>query len=228
MLKELLIKYKIYSVKKYNYHELSFSQEGEDRILARIFEGQESGFYIDIGAHHPQRFSNTYLFYLKGWRGINIDAMPKSMDIFNSLRPRDINLEIPISENPELLTYYEFDESALNTFSLSLAQQRINQTNYKLIFETQLQSQPLAQVLDKYLPKDQTIDFLNIDVEGLDYQVLISNNWEKYRPRFVLVEDLDLKSLNKLNNSKIYSLLQEHSYILVSKTINTLIFQFND
>ncbi|MFM5955986.1 MAG: FkbM family methyltransferase, partial [Dolichospermum sp.] len=96
---------------------------------------------MDIGAHHPQRFSNTYYFYLKGWSGINIDAMPGSMKIFDDLRPLDINLEIPISDKSEILTYYEFDEPALNSFSLPLSQERIKTSNYKIIAETQLKTQ---------------------------------------------------------------------------------------
>ena len=64
----------------------SWSQEGEDRILYRIFEQQPVGFYVDVGAHHPKRFSNTYFFYRRGWRGINIDAMPGSMKNFEKLK----------------------------------------------------------------------------------------------------------------------------------------------
>ena len=72
---------------------ICYSQNGEDLILNRFLENKKNGFYIDIGAHHPIRFSNTYLFYKKGWRGINIDAMPGSMDLFNKIRSRDINIE---------------------------------------------------------------------------------------------------------------------------------------
>ena len=68
----------------------SYSQEGEDMILRRLFEKQKTGFYVDVGAHHPKRFSNTFFFYKKGWSGINIDAMPNSMRLFDKIRPRDI------------------------------------------------------------------------------------------------------------------------------------------
>jgi len=72
---------------------VSFAQEGEDRVLYRMFQGRfgRPGFYVDVGAHHPTRFSNTYLFYRMGWRGINLDAMPGSMAAFARARPRDIN-----------------------------------------------------------------------------------------------------------------------------------------
>ena len=71
-----------------------FSQNGEDLILNRLLENKSNGFFVDVGAHHPVRFSNTYLSYLNGWNGINIDAMPNSMMIFDKIRPRDINIEV--------------------------------------------------------------------------------------------------------------------------------------
>ncbi len=72
---------------------LSYSQEGEDLILQRFFETKENGFYIDVGAHNPTRFSNTFIFYLKGWRGINIEPTPGSKTAFDSVRPKDLNIE---------------------------------------------------------------------------------------------------------------------------------------
>lgn len=161
-------------------------------VLRGIFEGQTSGFYVDVGAHHPQRFSNTHYFYLAGWRGINIDAMPGSMEPFNQLRPRDINLEIGVSEFAEALTYYAFDEPALNGFSKEVAD-RINENGrYHLQFTRPVPTRPLAEILDEYLPVKQTIDFLTIDVEGLDHAVMRSNNWEKYRPLVILTETIHI------------------------------------
>jgi len=151
--------------------------------------------------------------------------MPDSMKKFNDLRPNDINLEIPISRSPSSLTYYKFDESALNSFSSNLSKQRNIQTKYKIIEEIQLSTKTLAEVLDEYLPNDQKIDFLNIDVEGLDYEVLQSNNWEKYRPQVILVEDLEIENIIKIDHSKIYAFLVDKDYILIAKTIRTLIFK---
>lgn len=73
-----------------------YSQEGEDMVLRKIFKNQKKGFYVDIGAHHPKRFSNTHLLYKKGWKGINIDVTPGSIKLFNQLRPRDTNLELGV------------------------------------------------------------------------------------------------------------------------------------
>ncbi len=90
----------------FNGHSInSYSQEGEDMVLRRLFEQKTVGYYVDVGAHHPKRFSNTYYFYKRGWRGINIDAMPGSMKLFNKMRPRDINVEIPVSSGEGEILY---------------------------------------------------------------------------------------------------------------------------
>jgi FkbM family methyltransferase len=216
--------YYLYPKDTYLYHNLSYSQEGEDMMLARFFSEQTIGFYVDVGAHHPQRFSNTYYFYLKGWRGINIDAMPGSMEIFNKLRPNDINLEFPISDSNQILTYYEFNEPALNSFCEKTSHERDGLRHYKIIAQKELPTHTLAGILDKYLPVNQKIDFLNIDVEGLDYQVLKSNNWQKYRPRVVLVEDLKLATLKAIDESKLAVFMDQQDYQLYAKSVCTLIF----
>lgn len=82
-----------------HFHTKSYAIQGEDLILRELFEYAKSGFYVDVGAHHPFRFSNTYLFYKVGWRGLNIDAMPNSMKLFNRFRPRDINIECGVAFN---------------------------------------------------------------------------------------------------------------------------------
>ena len=78
----------------------SYSQEGEDMVLERIFAGKKGGFYVDVGAHHPRRFSNTYFFYRKGWKGINIEPNPEAIHAFQSDRKRDTNLQCGISDRP--------------------------------------------------------------------------------------------------------------------------------
>lgn len=211
----------VYPTKTHLHHQISFSQEGEDCILARIFEGKQKGFYVDVGAHHPQRFSNTYRFYLKGWQGINIDAMPGSMELFKQLRPKDINLEAAISDSAQVLTYYMFNEPALNSFSADIAASRVASTRRQLLGKRSIKTQTLAEVLDCHLPPGQKIDFLSIDVEGLDYQILLSNDWQKYRPQVVLVEELKTSLAALESGSKIAFLMQQNGYELIAKTFNT-------
>lgn len=201
-----------------------YAQDGEDIILKEYLSGKENGFYVDIGAHHPMRFSNTHLFYKKGWKGINIDAMPGSMKLFNKIRKRDVNLEIGISEKEDISTYYMFNEPGLNGFSKELSIERDSDKNYKIIGKKEIKTFPLSIILDKYLQKNQKIDFMNIDVEGLDLQVLKSNNWDKYKPEFVLVE-ITNTDLNKIQKDPTYIYLTEKGYKLVAKTYRTCIFK---
>lgn len=210
---------------KPQFHNQSYSQEGEDRILWRVFGHQKIGFYIDVGAHHPKRFSNTYIFYKKGWRGINIDAMPGSMKAFMKSRPRDINLEIPISNKPQKLTYYIFNEPALNGFSKELSLLRESLDNeYTILEKRELSTSTLEEVLDTYLIKNQLIDFISIDVEGLDFEVLQSINLTRYRPKIILIEALQ-NTLEHPQNDNLNEFLKEHNYYFFAKTVNTLFFK---
>jgi FkbM family methyltransferase len=211
------------------YKNISYSQEGEDLILNRIFEYKPTGFYIDVGAHHPKRFSNTFIFYEKGWNGINLDAMPGSMTLFNKLRKRDINIECGIGIASKKLDYYIFNEPALNGFSKELSEYRsTNSKQYKIQSIKKVNIERLDTILEKYLPDTvKEIDFLSIDVEGLDFEVLISNNWKKYRPTFVIVEILE-SGLVEIMKSKTYEFMIENNYTFFAKTVNSVFFKSMD
>jgi FkbM family methyltransferase len=205
------------------YSVKSYSQEGEDMILRRMFNDKKDGFFIDIGAHHPKRFSNTYLFYKQGWNGINIDAMPGSMKAFNKIRPKDINIECPISDTREELTYYSFNEPAINTFSKLEAEKKDGLNNYKIIEKKKLTTSTLSDILDKNLKVGQQIDFLTIDVEGLDFKVLKSANLTKYKPKVILIETLE-SSLNSIVNNEISTYLASFGYSIYAKSVNTVFY----
>jgi FkbM family methyltransferase len=200
-----------------------YGQDGEDLILNRLLEGQLHGFYIDIGAHHPVRFSNTYLFYKRGWHGINIDAMPGSMKKFERVRPRDINIECGVAATSGKLMYYRFNEPALNTFD-SIEAQRKNQSPYQLLNTIEVSVERLDALLDRYLPVGQQIDFLSVDVEGRDEEVLRSNNWSQYRPRFILAETLRTGMLN-LATCPVVQFLGSVGYTPIGKAYNTSFFE---
>lgn len=204
----------------------SYSQEGEDMILRRMFGSQTKGFYVDVGAHHPKRFSNTYFFYRKRWCGINIDAMPGSMKLFRRIRPRDVNIEKPISSRKQVLTYFAFNEPALNGFSKEISEARDGLNNYRIEFIKDIESYTLEEILDNNLSPNEKIDFLSIDVEGLDFDVIKSINLTKYRPRVILVEILG-SSLLDIQKDPIYTLLINEDYVLYAKAVNTVVFKSN-
>ena len=207
-------------------HKKSYSQDGEDVVLSAFFEDRKKyrGFFVDIGAHHPVRFSNTWLFYRNGWRGINIDPTPKSMRPFRLLRRRDTNLEIGIGRNLTELTFYCFNEPALNTFDEQVAQSRDLGNPYRIIEILKVPVRPLKAVLDEYLPPNQKIDFLTIDVEGLDLEVLKSNDWLKYKPEYILVEDIYFQPENP-DQSEVYHFLKSKGYKIVASLKRTIIYQ---
>ena len=193
-------------------------------ILRRLFGYKYDGFFVDVGAHHPFRFSNTHYFYELGWSGINIEPNPEGISLIQSARPRDICLQLGVSDCPGQLTYYQFDEPALNTFDYETVKAKVEENRYKLKSTCEVRVQRLDVILAEHLPENQKIDFLSIDVEGLDLSVLKSNNWEIYRPRFILIEMLNT-SLEDVLRSEIYSFMKQQHYVLLAKTCNTLIFK---
>jgi len=206
-----------------DFARLMFSQEGEDGILARMFEMQKTGFYVDVGAHHPARFSNTYYFYMRGWHGINVEPNPDLAALFHRLRPRDTTVQAAVSDIEGQRTYFLFDDPALNTFDEQTARQRAAHSKYRIVARIQLPLRRLDKILDELLPGGAPIDFLSIDVEGLDTAVVRSLDWTRYRPRVVLVE-LPLESLQGALNGECNKLMSAAGYVAFAKTVNTVFF----
>jgi FkbM family methyltransferase len=201
----------------------AYAQEGEDLILERLLDGQPYGTYVDIGAHHPMRFSNTYLFYKRGWRGINVDAQPGSMAAFRRYRKRDINLELGVGLSTGSLPFYCFNEPALNTFDEGEAKRKAVPP-YHLKVVVNIEVRRLDDILIEYLPLSEDITFLTTDVEGRDLEVLQSNDWVRFRPRFVLAETLR-SDLITLAQSPIASYMAAVGYRPVAKAYNTTFFE---
>jgi FkbM family methyltransferase len=203
---------------------ISFSQEGEDLTLQRIVGDKHDGFFVDVGAHHPTRFSNTHLLYQRGWTGINIDATPGSMAVFRKKRRRDINLEVAIAREPGVVVLHLFDDPALNSASEELSYRRERESEYRIVGTVEVPARPLREVLDEHLPRSVTeIDLLTIDVEGHDFDVLASNDWTRFRPRVLLLERLN-SSVEEVVGSREAQFLQSFGYVLHSKLVNSIIF----
>jgi hypothetical protein len=206
------------------YSNESYSQEGEDLLISRIFNKGGAGVYVDVGAHHAFRFSNTYLFYKKGWHGVNVDAAPGSMISFHKNRKRDINIEIGISSFPKNANFFVFKEPALNTFDENLAQQRMNM-GYELHHKIQVRSERLSKVLDGCRMKiDLGNSFFSIDVEGRDLDVLESNDWKKYRPSFIIIEII-AKNFNDVLSHSASKFLSGNGYEIYAKLGASVVFK---
>lgn len=165
------------------YPILAWSQDGEDICLRS--ELPESGFYVDVGAHHPDRFSVTRDLYRQGWRGINIDDKAGFWSDFSRERPRDINVKALIGA-PAVRQLTRFEESALTTLNEDRASALVAAGWRSTAVET-VHVRSLAEVLSQHV-EPRPIDFLSVDVEGLDLEVLESHDWERWPVRACLVE----------------------------------------
>jgi FkbM family methyltransferase len=197
----------------YDSHAPSFSSAGEDMILRHLIGSDKmNGFYVDVGAFHPTRSSNTYFFYLNGWQGINVEARPGSKDLFDRIRPRDVNLEVAVSRERGWLTYYYIaDDSPMNSFSPEFLRQ-IEMLQH-VRSEISVPTMPLVEILERHVPSGRSIDFMSVDVEGYDFEVLASNDWNRFRPRFVVVEDESLDP----RESAIVRMMSDHGYELCAQ-----------
>lgn len=203
--------------------KISFSQTGEDMIIDAFAGPNENGFYVDVGAHHPIRYLNTLHFYLKGWKGINIDPIPGIMHEFKRFRPKDINLEMAIGDSG-YCDYYIFQDNAFNTLDKIAAEKTIETNLSQLIEVVQISKIPLKSIFDQYIRKDQDIDLLTIDAEGLDLEILKTNNWEKYRPSIICIEHNEsLVCSDDINNPDVF--LSKHGYIKTGQTLLSAIYK---
>lgn len=199
----------------------SYSQAREDVMLKYLFRKylykKQKGFYVDIGAFDPTKGSNTKYLYDCGWSGINIDANPTSIKKFNLYRKRDINLHIGISERPSKKTFFYFGKNdGINSFSKSFIKKNKTEKNVKKIL--QVQTDKLSSILNLHLPNKQTIDLMDIDVEGLDFEVVKSNDWKKYRPKILMIE-LEAKYFKDILNNEISKYLSEQNFEPFYRTI---------
>jgi FkbM family methyltransferase len=201
----------------------SFAQEGEDLIIAELLGPRINGFYVDVGAYHPIRFSNTKYFYDRGWSGINIEPSPMALKAFEKERKRDTNLNIGISENGGTLEFYTFAEAALNTFQAERVNLLETTTPYRSNGKILVPVRTLKDVLSEFA-KDRPIDFMNIDVESHEMSVLRSNDWSKFRPELMLIEILDF-SLETILNNPIHKFLTGIGYRFECKTPRTCFYR---
>lgn len=192
----------------------SYSQNEEDRVIDKLLNYKKRGFYIDVGAYDPTQFSNTKRFYIKGWRGINIEPDPDNFKKFLKVRKRDINLNIGIGNKSDKLIYYKFFPNTVSTFSVNEMKRNLRK-KYKLIKKIKVPVKKLSSILEKYC--QQKIDFMSIDTEGFDLIVLKSNNWKKFKPKVICIESQKAnKFLSKIRYRKIYDNGINSLYMILS------------
>jgi hypothetical protein len=164
-----------------------------------------------VGANRPIQGSNTFKLYCKGWRGINIDGNQTLIDQFKKVRKRDINLCEIISSETAPIRFFLSGDDRISTISEDFKDQAGNPDKYNEGVTRVPRS--LSAVLDEHLPAGTTIDFLSIDVEGHDYEVLTSNDFIKYRPKVICIEYHSF-SFDTYRESPIFQYLYQRGYAL--------------
>ena len=222
-------KFYFYFFKNYRLikNSTNFSQEGEDKFLLEFFKDRNNGFYVDVGAFHPYRINNTYLLYKKGFRGINIDISATSIDFFDLARPDDVNLNVGASDKFEDKFFFSKKNLSFhNTLSKSLAESNIQTEPFKKKYS--ISCKPLDKIIQETKYSNKTINFLNIDAEGYDYQVLLGLNLKKYNPEVICIEISSLvdEKNEQYKDTKIYKHLIKYGYKLSWRGFNSFIFTY--
>ena len=216
------------------YSKRSFSSSNVDLEINIIFYNTKKGVYIDIGCNHPIKYNNTYLLYMKGWNGINIDLDDKSINEFNKLRPNDYNISTIVSDksNEEKEIYFYHERSAINTVNKDLIDSR-NEKPKKSIFK---KTKTLNEIIQNSPFGNKKINLITIDIENHEYEALKDFDFKKYNVDVIVTELHDLskkleiytQSLSYITSSKLYKLLINNNYQLVNWVQSDLVFAKND
>jgi len=185
---------------------ISYGQNHEDVILNRVFGSKNKGLYIDIGANHPIIDSITYAHYLKGWSGLNVEPVKELFDEICMVRKRDINVNMAVSNINDERMIYVIRESGLSTLEIDLAKEHARMTKIEIRTTRTIR---LDKLCDSQGICD--VDYMIVDVEGHELEVLESNDWEKVRPRIIIIESVK-PNTNTWIGRDCYDLLISKSY----------------
>tara|TARA_B110000259_G_C14004497_1_gene397505 strand:+ start:242 stop:970 length:729 start_codon:yes stop_codon:yes gene_type:complete len=211
--------YYFYNIYIRNYKFLNNgSQFGEEKFVLGFFNKKYKGKFVDIGCFHPTRHNNTFEMYKLGWKGINIDLNFLTIELFNYFRTKDININAAISDSEIVKKLYFVDE--LNTQNTLEKNHLTFLKNHHGVIENEIslreiKTKRLDRILDNYEFYD--IDFMNIDVEGHELNILNSIDFTKYKIKFICIEMIEHNDLAKLNNEKIIILMKKNNFFLEKK-----------
>ena len=213
-----LSKYKDFLVRKlFGRMHTTYSQCGEDLILDYLQHGKENGFYVDIGANDPREFSNTYYFYKKGWQGLVIEPNLTKLNQYKFFRSRDERLHMAVGAKGEF-TFFKFKEDPLNTMSEEVAKS-YEKMGHKIQKTEKVLCAPLSEIFKDKLKNNKHINLMSIDTEGQNFEVLQTNDWDVYRPKFLVIETAEFdKPDDESLEEKYNTYLTERGYKKVANT----------
>jgi len=184
------------------------SQFNEDLKILKIFK--ENGFYVDIGCYHPVRYNNTYRMFKLGWKGMNIDLNPLSIELFNVARPRDINICAAISNKKVGNLYFDHELSPQNTLEKNYIDFYEKEFSSKTKKPKKIKTKKLSEIFHRN--RIFKVDFLNIDAEGHELSILKSINLKKFDIKVICIEILkhNLKAI--IESKKVIRYLNKNGY----------------
>jgi FkbM family methyltransferase len=172
------------------YYKPSWSQCGEDLIVAFVLDtlGVPLPRYLDLGAHHPYYLNNTYLFYRRGARGVNVEADPALATRLRRARPRDVTVNVGVGPQSGALQFHVMSVPTLNTFSAEEAKRYSEEAGHHIERTLVVEVRTFAQLVEAHC--EGVPDFVSLDVEGLDLPVLRAIDFTRARPLVFCVETL--------------------------------------
>lgn len=216
------------SVKKNPYVDHgkhSYSQCGEDLIIQYIFHlrGIENPSYIDIGANDPFYLNNTALLYSKGSRGINIEANPALIGSFIKHRPEDININVGIGSENTTLDFFVINDPTLSSFSKEEAEKFIATGKHKIVNTIKISLTTIQEILDKHFT-GKFPDFLSLDAEGMDYEILKTIDFKNNSPKVICVEAAEYSPIGagERRNELIDFLVKNDYYEYANTNLNAI------
>ena len=207
---------------------LAYSHWGIDLIITKLLNSKNKGIYIDVGCHHPFLNNHSYLLYKSGWEGINIDIDYNSIDMFNFFRKSDVNIQTAVTDHKgEVDLFFYHNRAAKNTISKEFGSDAKEQKK--------INSDTLNNIIENSKFKNSKIDFVSIDVEGNEMNVLNGFNLKKYKPKLILLEfilpnkkEFYEKGINEITNSEVYKFLIKNEYKLINWNHDDLLFMSLD
>ncbi len=221
---KIYLYYDLYIRNFYKKKSRYYSQWGEDKFIFEFFKDKKQGFYFDIGSYHPVKYSNTCLLYKQGWHGVNVDANPTSIDLFNIARPKDINICAALSDKNHYVDYFvDHALAPVNTID-ETTYKKLKSVFFKNMRVRKIKTLTIDDLKQNSLLLEKT-DFLNIDIEGLDFKVLKQINLKDSNIKLAGIETHFPDGSKTKDSEDIFVYLKEHSYAIYQRVGPTTLFR---
>jgi FkbM family methyltransferase len=222
---------RLFAFLRHFFCRLHFGQHGEDVLVHKLFDRRfKNGFYMDVGAYHPFRQSNTAYFWLMGWNGVNVDASPHSITLFKRVRKTDVNVwsavvDADTADHQETISLH-FNPKVKYDLGATCAPEEVSKRAQSQTDKIQVPCDSLENIVNKYAPDDTSkFHFMSIDIEGFDESALQHMQHWKSKPQVLCVEILHAETVREVLNTRTNEALEISGYQLVGKTAASAVYK---